>query len=50
MENKNIECIVHDCINNCTEKSYCKLKKIKVGKIKNTNEKENTVCESYKKN
>ena len=46
--NKSIKCDVHECINNCQEENYCKLKNIKVSKISNCPSKESTICDDYK--
>lgn len=43
----NINCNVHDCINNCSNSNKCNLKSIKISKQNNTNSKENTICDSY---
>jgi hypothetical protein len=47
MKNSNIKCSVHDCINNCSDIDCCALKSIKIGKIKESHSKENTICENY---
>lgn len=46
--NKNIECDVYECINNCKEESFCKLKSIKVTKINDSKAKDSTICKDFK--
>ena len=48
-KNKHIACNVSDCkFNNC-ECEHCTLEKIKVCSCSNEEEKEATMCDSYKK-
>lgn len=42
----NINCSVHDCINNCPN-NKCSLKSIKISKQNSSNSKDNTICDSY---
>ncbi len=46
--NRSIKCTVHDCEYNDTKIDYCKLEKIKICLCSPEDEKESTMCDSYK--
>jgi len=49
MERQKIKCDVHDCMHCNCDKDVCLLKKIKVSSSSPLEEKEATMCASYKK-